>query len=76
MYLPNREELSLRIVFALPNASRIGFDCKSRSRTFAALPVLTELAARKYRIFFEASVFPAPDGDLIGVVLNCSVKHT
>ena len=28
MYLPNREELSLRVVFALPNASRTGLVAK------------------------------------------------
>ena len=27
MYLPNRDELLFRSVFALPNASNTGFDC-------------------------------------------------
>ena len=29
MYLPNLDELSLRLVFALPNDSKIAFDCSS-----------------------------------------------
>ena len=31
MYLPNRDELSLRHVLALPNASSTGFEWMSRS---------------------------------------------
>ena len=29
MYFPKRDELSLRMVRALPNDSRIGFDCRT-----------------------------------------------
>ena len=29
MYFPKRDELSLRSVLALPNDSRIGFDCRT-----------------------------------------------
>ena len=59
--MPKRDELSLRIVLALPKASRMGLLCRRRSRMLVALPVLTEQSARNCRIFFDASVLPAPD---------------
>ena len=37
-YLPNRDELWLRWVLALPSASRIGFDCTMRSLTVDIAP--------------------------------------
>ena len=61
MNLPKRDELLFRPVFALPNASRIGFDCRiavARSPPAAAallplllppLPALPPLRERQAR---------------------------
>ncbi len=40
MYLPNRDELSFLLVLALPNASRMSFDCSSTffARSISAWP--------------------------------------
>lgn len=61
IYFPKRDELLLRFVFALPNASRIGFVCKSLSLTLSTLSMCPEAAAMNCRTFFDASVFPEPD---------------
>ena len=64
MYLPKRDELLLRTVVALPNASSTGFDWISRSFTECSWPRLKrspDTAATYSMIFFAASVLPAPD---------------
>lgn len=66
MYFPNRLELSLRTVLALPNASRMGLD----SRTCCSIvpssvdPVLLPRMARYFMMILHVSVFPAPDSPL------------
>ena len=50
MYLPKREELWLRCVFALPSDSRIGLDCTIRSLRPAAVAAFFPCgAARQHR---------------------------
>lgn len=61
MYLPKRDELLLRLVFALPNASRIGFVCSNLSFTDSTLLMCPEAAAMNCKTFFDASVLPEPD---------------
>uniref|UniRef100_A0A6B0U5G8 Putative secreted protein n=1 Tax=Ixodes ricinus TaxID=34613 RepID=A0A6B0U5G8_IXORI len=57
MYLPNLLELSLRIVLAFPNASKIGL----ASRICCSIQECCPLMAAKYcRISFVLSVLPAP----------------
>ena len=58
MYFPNRDELSLRIVFALPKASRIGLASRICCSIQECFP---EMAARYCKINLVLSVFPAPD---------------
>lgn len=61
IYFPNREELSLRLVFAFPKASRTGLlpiNLTFTASTFFLCPVA---AAINSKIFFDASVFPDPD---------------
>lgn len=63
-----------RTVWALPNASRIGFarkicwesvdNCLAPERTYGVSDVAT--AARYWMTFFVFSVFPAPDSPLHG----------
>lgn len=59
MNFPNRLELSFRIVFAFPNASRIVF----ASRIWFSTHVLTlDVTWHRYcRMNLVVSVFPAPD---------------
>ena len=62
-YLPNLDELLLRIVFALPKLSNNGFES---SIWFSILPpirdaVLAHTVDINCKIFFVASVLPAPD---------------
>ena len=59
IYFPNREELSFFVVVAFPNASRSGLDSSSLSLTSATTECPLTLATY-CRIFFDASVFPAP----------------
>lgn len=63
MNLPNLELLLLRVVFALPNASRMGL----ASRIFCSIePAETATESHRYRKrYFVLSVFPAPDSPLI-----------
>src|SRR6266480_6693180 len=71
IYLPKREELSFRVVFALPKASMIGFVARICSSVWviAAVPRCLLLDAdtgdsrvAKYRITYLAlTVLPAPD---------------
>lgn len=72
--LPNRDELSLRVVFALPKASRTGLVWTIWSSRFPFLVssavgfLETQATQAKYAItFFVFSVFPAPDSPLIVV---------
>ena len=58
IYFPNRDELSLRIVFALPNASRMGLASRICCSIQECFP---EMAARYCKINLVLSVFPAPD---------------
>lgn len=53
-----RDELSLRIVLALPKASRMGFASKICCSIHECLPLM---AARYCNISFVLSVLPAPD---------------
>lgn len=64
--LPKREELLLRTVCALPNASRMGL---AWSICFSRVPKVFDepsdaTAARYWMTFFVFSVFPAPDSPL------------
>ena len=63
MNLPKRDELLFRPVFALPTASRIGFDestFAARSSPLEPLPARERHA--RYRIMYLlVSVLPAPD---------------
>lgn len=68
MYLPKRDELSLRLVFALPNASSTGLlpiNFLFTSSTSFLYPVP---AAINSNIFFDASVFPEPDSPILKVI--------
>jgi hypothetical protein len=65
IYLPNREELLLRLVLAFPKASRIGFVCSSLSLTDSTFSTWPEAAAMNWRTFLDASVFPEPDSPSI-----------
>lgn len=59
MYFPNRDELSFRVVFALPIDSMIGLLAKTR---FSMLEDVDPAMEAKYRIAnFAETVFPAPD---------------
>ena len=61
MYLPNLEELSLRVVLALPMASMIGDEASTRFSTCVSVAEVPPTVA-KYRIAYLAlTVFPAPD---------------
>lgn len=62
MYLPNLEELSLAIVFALPKASKIGLQAKIRSSIFIYFLLLSdsEILAMNFIIIFVFSVLPDP----------------
>lgn len=72
MYFPNLDELSLRLVLALPKASRIEFDCNNTFLTLSISfwPSLLVTAAMYFMIIFEASVFPAPDSPLITIQVS------
>eukprot|EP01139_Manchomonas_bermudensis_P025012 Amastigsp_a844096_6.p4 type:complete len:105 gc:universal Amastigsp_a844096_6:472-786(+) len=65
MYLPKRELLSLRSVFALPNASRTGFDSRRRSCMPAPSETAREMCAMYRMKIFDASVLPAPDSPVM-----------
>jgi len=63
IYFPKREELLFRIVFALPNDSNNGFEsniCVSILRP-VRLAVDPHTVDKNCKIFFVASVLPAPD---------------
>ena len=79
--LPNRLELSLRDVFALPNASKIGLALKSFAVVVdsveAALAVelacSPDAAAARYaKQCLVVSVFPAPDSPLTRI--DCGMR--
>lgn len=61
MYLPKRDELSLRFVLALPNASSTGLLPINLSLTASTFFLCFVAAAINCRIFFDASVLPEPD---------------
>lgn len=72
--LTKREELSLRTVLALPNASRTGLVCttwSSREPFFwevsSAFLVEAPTVAKYAITFFVFSVFPAPDSPVINM---------
>ncbi len=74
MYLPKRLLLSLRVVFALPNASIIGLDAK----TFFSICVssVDPPTFAKYRIVYLAlTVLPAPDSPETMIDWFCSNLH-
>ena len=62
---PNRDELSLRMVLALPSASRTGLE-ESRVRCTRA-SLFEEHAVRKRSRSFAVSVLPAPESPLIRI---------
>ena len=74
--LPYRDELLFIDVFALPNASRIGFDARilASSPTFSA-PELPAVAAnaRYWSTFLAVSDLPAPDSPEI--TIDCAHRH-
>ena len=57
MYLPNREELSLRLVLALPKASKMSLDCNktflARSISFWPDTFVTAAMYLKQKLFHE-----------------------
>ena len=61
--LPKRDELLLRIVFALPSASITGLVCISRIATSSEtrFPLVCDTSPMYVRQIFIASVLPAPD---------------
>jgi hypothetical protein len=63
MYLPKRDELSLRTVRALPNASKMGLDCStccSISPRRAPSPLALPSIATYFMMILHVSVLPAP----------------
>ena len=67
-YFPKRDELLLRFVLALPNASRMGF----ASRIFSSTPPSdSATSARYFKQNFVHTVLPAPDSPLI--TTDCAV---
>lgn len=67
--LPKRDELLLRIVWALPNASRIGLVAMIWSaRSGCSSPIVgneEEEEARNWMTRFVFSVLPAPDSPVM-----------
>lgn len=60
MNLPNLDELSFLVVFALPMASMIGKEARTFFSTWVS--VVEPPTVAKYRIVYLAdTVFPAPD---------------
>lgn len=75
MYLPKRDELSFRLVFAFPKASSTGLLPINLSFTSSTCFLWPVAAAINSSTFFEASVFPEPDSptQLILKILNLSL---
>ena len=73
--LPKRDELLLRIVFALPIASITGLVCMSCAATPAPAPPpfpFPALSSPRYvRQIFIASVLPAPDSPEMRIDCDC-----
>ena len=61
MNLPKRDELLLRSVRALPNASSSGLDDSTWAATLFCPPPALLTTARYCIMIFTDSVFPAPD---------------
>ena len=66
VHLPKRDELSLRVVLALPNDSMSGLDlriCCSSDSVFSpvASDARPDASARNWSTSFIVSVLPAPD---------------
>jgi hypothetical protein len=63
MYLPKRDELLLRSVFALPKLSNSGLESRIWFSMLGPmrLAVLPHTVEMNCRIFLVASVLPAPD---------------
>ena len=75
MYLPKREELSLRFVLAFPNASRTGLlpiNLTLTASTFFLWPVA---AAMNSKIFLDASVFPDPDSPKLQLFMSYNLYY-
>lgn len=70
MYFPKREELSLRLVFALPNASRTGLLPINLSFTCSTCFLYPVAAAINAKTFLDASVFPDPDSPVSSAKIN------
>lgn len=71
MNLPNRELLLFRVVFALPNASKIGL----ASRILRSIgPAAANEWHRYLRIYFVLSVLPAPLSP--DTIIDCDTFNT
>lgn len=71
MNLPKRELLLFRVVFALPNASRIGL----ASRILRSMGPAAANEWHKYlSIYFVDSVLPAPDSP--DTIIDCETFNT
>uniref|UniRef100_A0A2M4DC77 Putative secreted protein n=1 Tax=Anopheles darlingi TaxID=43151 RepID=A0A2M4DC77_ANODA len=71
MNLPKRELLLLRVVLALPNASRMGF----ASRIFCSIgPAVALVSHRNLSRYLVLSVLPAPDSP--ETMIDCDIFST
>ena len=77
--LPKRLEFGFLMVWALPNASKMGLDWMMRSATLCSSPTTStsgEAIAVKYpKHCFVASVLPAPDSPDINIDWFCLYRH-
>lgn len=66
MYFPNREELLLRKVLALPKLSSSGLESRIWFSMLGPmrLAVLPQIVEMNCKIFLVASVLPAPDSPM------------
>ena len=61
MYLPNLEELSFRVVLALPIASMMGEDASTLFSTWVSVAEVPPTVAKYRMAYFALTVLPAPD---------------
>ena len=61
MYLPNLEELSFRVVLALPMASMIGEDARTLFSTWVSWSEVPPTVAKYLMAYLALTVLPAPD---------------
>ena len=76
IHLPKRDELLLRTVLALPNASRMGLADSSLASMPAFFSLEPAASAKNCRHFLVASVLPAPDSpEMMMDWLACSLRR-